>query len=118
MIEQKFQQPGLLAETEVNPLFPRMADLVLVFFPSPGVFARNTLTIPDEFKTEATVFYEADGEPFEEMYVFLPAVLQSQYDAGKNQSGIVYSKDGLKFEPALIQALADQVTGPIEHRSG
>ena len=118
MIEQKFQQPGLLAETEVNPLFPRMADLVLVFFPSPGVFARNTLTIPGEFKTEATVFYEADGEPFEEMYVFLPAVLQSQYDAGKNQSGIVYGKDGLKFDPALIQALADQVTGPIEQRSG
>ena len=55
MIDQKFQQPGLLAETEVNPLFPRMADLVLVFFPSPGVFVRNTLTIPEEFKTEATV---------------------------------------------------------------
>ena len=30
MIEQKFQQPGLLAETEANPLFPRMADLGLV----------------------------------------------------------------------------------------
>ncbi|MDA0118027.1 hypothetical protein [Vibrio sp. T11.5] len=118
MIEQKFQQPGLLAETEANPLFPRMADLVLVFFPSPGVFVRNTLTIPDEFKAEATVYYEADAEPYSEMYVFLPAVLPSQYDAGSNQSGIVYRKDELQFEPALIHALVDQVTGPIEHRSG
>ncbi|MEZ8103235.1 hypothetical protein [Vibrio bivalvicida] len=118
MIEQKFQQPGLLAQTEVNPLFPRMADIVLVFFPTPGVFIRDTFSIPEEFRAEKAMYYESDGEPFEDMYLFLPAVLQSQYDSGKNNAGIVYEKDVLKFSPELIRALADQANGPIEHRSG
>jgi hypothetical protein len=117
MIEQQLHHGGLLAETPTNPLFPRLADLILVFFPTPGIFVRSNISIPDEFKSDSATFYEESGEPFEEMYVFLPAVLQSQYDAGKTSSGIVYEKDVLRFEPDLIQALVDQNPEIIEHRS-
>ncbi|WKY59613.1 hypothetical protein Q5H80_18735 [Vibrio sp. SNU_ST1] len=116
MIEQKFKQDGLLSETKSNSLFPKIPGLVLVFFPSPGVFVRDALKVPDGFKTETATYYEADGEPFENMYAFLPAVLQSQYDTGRNDSGIVYSKESLKFESALIQALFEQTPAVIEHR--
>lgn len=117
MIEQKYKQDGLLSETKSDSLFPKIPDLVLVFFPSPGVFLRDTLKVPDNFKAETATYYEPDGEPFENMYVFLPAVLQSQYDTGRNDSGIVYSKDSLKFESALIHALLEQASAVIEHRS-
>ena len=118
MIVQAFQQDGLLAATPGNPLFPLMADIVLVFFPSPGIFVRNTLSVPDAFEVQSCTYYEADAEPFEDMYVFLPAVLQRQYDEGKNQHGIVYEKEVLKFEPELIQALSEQAPKVIEHRLG
>jgi len=118
MIEQKFKQPGLLSETEATSLFPKMADLILVFFPSPGVFVRDTFTIPASFKPEVAMYYESDGEPFSDMYVFLPAVLQSQYDAGKTHTGIVYDKEILKFDSDLIHSLKNQCQGPIEHRLG
>lgn len=117
MIEQKYQQDGLLAATPINPLFPRLADLILVFFPSPGLFVRNTISIPDEFKSDIAIFYEANGGPFQNMYLFLPAVLESQYDVGKTNFGIVYEKDALRFEPNLIQALVEQSPEIIEHHS-
>ncbi len=117
MIEQKFQELGKLAEIKNNSLFPKMADLVLVFFPSPGLFVRGNIVIPNEFKSEASIYYDADGEPFGDMYVFLPAVLQAQYDLGERTSGIVYEKDTLNFEPSLVEALLEQSPKVIEHRS-
>ncbi len=49
MIEQKYKQDGMFQETKSSSLFPKIADLVLVFFPSPGVFIRDTLKVPPIF---------------------------------------------------------------------
>ncbi|UUM32478.1 hypothetical protein [Vibrio japonicus] len=117
MIEQKYKQDGLLSETRSNSLFPKLADLVLVFFPSPGVFVKDSLKVPDTFTVETAIYYEANGEPFDDMYVFLPAVLQRQYDSGQSGSGVVYEKNTLKLEPELVQALVEQSPSTIEHRS-
>ncbi|WP_049878032.1 hypothetical protein [Vibrio parahaemolyticus] len=99
-------------------MFPKVADLVLVFFPSPGVFIRDTLKVPSDFFAQTVASYEANGERFENMYVFLPAVLQSQYDAGHDSHGIVYEEGVLRFSPDLAEALSKQSLTTIEHRFG
>ncbi|SGZ03092.1 Putative uncharacterized protein [Moritella viscosa] len=118
MIKQQYQQEGLLAEKPNKSIFPMKADLVLVFFPSPGVYVRDKLTVPPNYTTYPVTFYEADGEPFEDMYVFLPAVLKTQYDSGMNESGIVYEKETLYFEKDLIEHLESQTANIIEHHLG
>ncbi|EPN0104912.1 TPA: hypothetical protein ACMDOR_002598 [Vibrio parahaemolyticus] len=70
MIEQKYKQDGMFQETKSSSLFPKIADLVLVFFPSPGVFIRDTLKVPSDFFAQTVASYEANGERFENMYVF------------------------------------------------
>ncbi|MDN4694553.1 hypothetical protein QYZ44_04305 [Vibrio parahaemolyticus] len=70
MIEQKYKQNGMFQETISSSLFPKVADLVLVFFPSPGVFIRDTLKVPSDFFAQTVASYEANGERFENMYVF------------------------------------------------
>ncbi|EGR2232202.1 TPA: hypothetical protein NJ328_004894 [Vibrio parahaemolyticus] len=118
MIEQKYKQDGMFQETKSSSLFPKIADLVLVFFPSPGVFIRDTLKVPSDFFAQTVASYEANGERFENMYVFLPAVLQSQYDAGHDSHGIVYEEGVLRFSPDLAEALSKQSLTTIEHRFG
>ncbi|MDN4694551.1 hypothetical protein QYZ44_04315 [Vibrio parahaemolyticus] len=70
MIEQKYKQNGMFQEAISSSLFPKVADLVLVFFPTPGVFVRDTLKVPSDFCSQTVVSYEANGEGFENMYVF------------------------------------------------
>ncbi|WP_191117890.1 hypothetical protein [Vibrio campbellii] len=118
MIEQKYKQDGMFQETKSSSLFPKIADLVLVFFPSPGVFIKDTLKVPSNFCSRTVASYEANGERFENMYVFLPAVLQSQYDAGNASHGIVYGEGVLRFSPDLAEALSKQSLTTIEHRFG
>ncbi len=47
MIEQKFQQEGMFQETDSKSLFPKIADLV--FSPSPGIFVRDNVNVPNTF---------------------------------------------------------------------
>jgi hypothetical protein len=117
MIEQKFQQDGLLAATNSDSTCTEDADLILVYFPSPGLFVKHSVSIPKEFKPETSTYYLENANSFNAMYVFLPAVLKSQFDAGKTSYGLVYEKDVLKFEPSLMQALKAQSPKVIEHRS-
>ncbi|MEK2166331.1 hypothetical protein [Vibrio parahaemolyticus] len=118
MIEQKYKQNGMFQETISSSLFPKVADLVLVFFPTPGVFVRDILKVPSDFCSQTVVSYEANGEGFENMYVFLPAVLQSQYDTGHDSYGIVYEEGVLRFSPDLAEELSKQSPKIIEHRFG
>ncbi|MGR5109723.1 hypothetical protein [Vibrio jasicida] len=118
MIEQKFQQEGMFKETDSKSLFPKIADLVLVFSPSPGIFVRDTVNVPNTFYAQMAAYYEKSGEVFENMYVFLPAVLQSQYDAGHDSCGIVYEEGVLRLSPDLAEALSKQSLTTIEHRFG
>ncbi|WP_045401375.1 hypothetical protein [Vibrio campbellii] len=118
MIEQKYKQNGMFQETISSSLFPKVADLVLVFFPTPGVFVRDTLKVPSDFCSQTVLSYEENGEGFENMYVFLPAVLQSQYDTGHDSYGIVYEEGVLRFSPDLAEELSKQSPTIIEHRFG
>ncbi|CAH0532876.1 hypothetical protein VST7929_00723 [Vibrio stylophorae] len=118
MIAQKYKQDGLFQETDTSSQQSKNADLILVYFPSPGVFVRNTLKVPSNFCTQTVSYYEANAEGFENMYVFLPAVLQSQYDAGHHSSGIVYEDGALIFATDLAEGLSKQSPTTIEHRFG
>lgn len=117
MIEQKLKHPGLLPEQLDDSIFLVDPDLVLVFFPTPGVFVKDSLKLPENYLCHPVTFYYEDAEPFDNMYVFLPAVIPSQYESGMNQSGITYERGVLKFEPDLIEMLAEQNPEVIEHRS-
>jgi len=117
MIEQKSKQPGLLPEKLSSSIFQVDPDLVLVFFPTPGVFVKRNLKVPEKYLSHPVTYYEKDAEPFGKIYTFLPAVSPSLYASGMNQSGIIYEKEVLKFEPDLIEMLAEQNPEVIEHQS-
>ncbi|WP_305815646.1 hypothetical protein [Photobacterium leiognathi] len=111
MIQQAYKQPGLLANKPNTSIFPMMSDLVLVFFPTPGIFVRDTLTVPASFRALPVNYYNEKSVPFDNMYVFIPAVKLEHYKG----TGLAYSENTLHFEPELIEALAQQSPMIIEH---
>lgn len=112
MIEQNFKQAGLLQEKLSTSIFPTLSDLILIFFPTPGVYIRDILTVPEKFKTEAVDFYDEEGIKFDDLYVFIPAIKQKHY---KN-TGLAYTENTLHFEPELMQFLLSLSLNIIEHR--
>lgn len=111
MILQAFKQPGLLADKPNASIFPMMSDLILVFFPTPGIFVRDKLTLPEGVRVEPVNYYNEKSVPFDNMYVFIPAVKLEHYQG----TGLAYSENTLHFEPELIEALAQQSPDIIEH---
>ncbi|WP_224727108.1 hypothetical protein [Vibrio campbellii] len=67
MIEQKYKKNVMFQETISSSLFSKVADLVLVCFPTPGVFVGGTLKVPSDFCSQTVVSYEVNGEGFENM---------------------------------------------------
>ncbi len=112
MIEQKYQKPGLLSEKKNASIFPRMSDLVLVFFPTPGVYVKDNLSIPESFNSLPVDFYTESYEKFDNIYSFIPAVRIEDYQG----SGLAYSDNTLFFETELIEHLSTQLPEVIEHR--
>lgn len=111
MIQQIYKQHGLLASKPNTSIFPMMSDLVLVFFPTPGIFVRDNLVVPEPFNAQPVNYYNEKSTIFDNMYVFIPAVKLEHYKG----TGLAYSDSTLHFEPEFIEALAQQSPSIIEH---
>ncbi|MGF1727956.1 hypothetical protein, partial [Photobacterium nomapromontoriensis] len=89
MIQQAYKQPGLLADKPNTTIFPMMSDVVLVFFPTPGVFMRDNLSVPESYAAQPVVYYDENSVPLDDMYVFIPAVKLEHYQG----TGLAYSEN-------------------------
>lgn len=118
MIAQCYKQEGLLPHKPNTSIFPMKSDIVLVFYPSPGIFVRDTHTLPEKYQAITATFFNEKGHEYIDEYQYLPAVLASQYTSGKNHHGIIYEEKKLSFDPELINFLSSLSLKIIEHRYG